>query len=155
MVLFRDARPKKRLNQYRLEVKSELNALDEVLNWFIEIAAKRLPQKCGWQCQLALAEAFTNTVRYAHKDLPQSTPIAIELNLLPNTVEIRIYDYGKPFDLQSKLRALQLINEQLLERESDRGLLFIQKLTDNVESLRLSGNLNCLIMRKMVVNLDI
>ena len=153
MVLFKNTRAKKILTQYRLEVKSDINALDEVLNWFIQVVERRLPRKCGWQCQLALAEAFTNTVRYAHKDLPESTPISIELNFLPNTVEIRIYDYGQPFDLRGKLRSLQLMNEDLLERESDRGLLFIQKLTDNVESLRLSGNLNCLIMRKMVINL--
>ena len=154
MALFKHTRQKKRFKQYRLDVRSEINALDEVLNWFILIVEKHLPQKCGWQCQLALAEAFTNTVRYAHKDLPESTPISIELNLLPNTAEIRIYDYGEPFDLQGKLRSLKLMKEDLLERESDRGLLFIQKLTDNVESLRLLGNLNCLIMRKMVINSD-
>ncbi len=138
------------VKQYHLQVKTELEALRDVLQWFEGLVFPLVPQKMGWQCEVALVEAFTNAVRHAHHDLPQSTPIDLEVELLPNFLEMRIWDSGKSFDLEAKL----LKGEQeaktvdSMEREGGRGLQFIKKLTDELQYLNLPNHRNCLIMRK-------
>ncbi|NJQ97955.1 MAG: ATP-binding protein, partial [Hydrococcus sp. CSU_1_8] len=91
--------------QFRLRVKSNLEALVEVLQWFDRMTQSFVSEKCRWACKLALAEGFTNTVRYAHQDLPKTTPIDIEVYIFNNCLEIRIWDWGLPFDLHAKLEA--------------------------------------------------
>lgn len=154
MVLFKRTQQANLLQQFRLEVKTELAALTEILNWFERVTHYLLPDKCRWQCKLALAEAFTNTVCYAHRHLPASTPISLEVNLFPNFLEIRLYDRGEPFDIQAKLRSLQKSLQEndgsALERENHRGLLFMQELTDNLQYLRLPEGYNCLVMHKLL-----
>ena len=63
------------MQQFHLQVKTELEALKEVLQWFEGFVFPVIPQKMGWQCEVALVEAFTNAVRHAHQNLPESTPI--------------------------------------------------------------------------------
>jgi serine/threonine-protein kinase RsbW len=136
------------LKQFRLQVKTNLEALIEVLHWFEQVTQSSLPEKYRWQCKLALSEGFTNTVRYAHKNLPSSTPIDIEVNIFSDYLEIRIWDWGKPFDLHAKLNALRQNSTDSLEKESDRGLFFMQELTDDLQYIRGSDKRNCLLMRK-------
>jgi serine/threonine-protein kinase RsbW len=138
----------KLLKQFRLQVKTELPALTVVLQWFEQVAKPLLPEKCFWQCQVALAEGFTNTVRYAHQHLPSTTPIDLEVNLFVHYLEMRIWDWGKPFDLQAKLNYLRQSNEDPLEKENDRGLFFMQELTDDLQYVRISNRRNCLVMHK-------
>lgn len=148
MVLFKQTQGTNLLEQFRFEVQTDLEAIVEVLNWFDRATNPLLSDKCRWQCKLALAEAFTNTVLYAHYHLPATTPIVLEVNFLPNLLEIRLYDRGEPFDIQAKLRSLHEDNSISLLREGDRGLLFMEELTDEIEYLRLSDGCNCLVMRK-------
>ena len=135
------------IKQYHLQVKTELEALKEVLQWFEGLVFPQVPQKMGWQCEVALVEAFTNAVRHAHRNLPQNTPIDLEVELLPNFLEMRIWDRGNSFDLDAKL----LKGEQevgSMEKEGGRGLQFIKKLTDELQYLNLPNHRNCLVMRK-------
>lgn len=139
------------VKQYSLQVKTELEALKEVLHWFEGLVFPLVPQKMGWQCEVALVEAFTNAVRHAHQNLPQNTPIDLEVELQPNFLEMRIWDRGQPFDLNAKL----LKGEQdahSIEKEGGRGLQFIKKLTDELQYLNLPNHRNCLIMRKKYAN---
>lgn len=139
------------VKQYSLQVKTELEALKEVLHWFEGLVFPLVPQKMGWQCEVALVEAFTNAVRHAHRNLPKSTPIDLEVELHPNFLEMRIWDRGKPFDLNAKL----LKGEQdahSMEKEGGRGLQFIKKLTDELQYLNLPNRRNCLVMRKKYAN---
>lgn len=138
------------VQQYHLQVKTELEALKDVLHWFEGLVFPLLPQKTGWQCEVALVEAFTNAVRHAHQGLPQTTPIDLEVKVLPNVLEMRIWDQGQSFNLQEKLRK----GEQeagLMDREGGRGLQFIKKLTDELHYLNLPNERNCLVMRKKYV----
>jgi serine/threonine-protein kinase RsbW len=139
--------------QFRLKVNSKLAALIEVLQWFEQISQgliseKIISEKQAWQCQLALSEAFTNTVRHAHQHLPKTTPIDLEINVFSDYLEICIWDWGQPFNLQEKLNSLPQAYQNPLEKESDRGLLFMQELTDQLQSIRSDDQRNCLIMRK-------
>ncbi|MDJ0569976.1 MAG: ATP-binding protein [Pleurocapsa sp. MO_192.B19] len=140
-------RTSEEIKQYHLQVKTELEALKEVLQWFEALVFPLVPQKMGWQCEVALVEAFTNAVRHAHQNLPKNTPIDLEVELLPNFLEMRIWDRGQPFDFQDKL----LKSEQdahSVEKEGGRGLQFIKKLTDELQYLNLPNHRNCLVMRK-------
>lgn len=139
------------VKQYHLQVKTELEALKEVLQWFEDLVFPLVPQKMGWQCEVALVEAFTNAVRHAHQNLPKSTPIDLEVALLPNFLEMRIWDRGKSFDLKAKLlKGEREVNS--MDKEGGRGLQFIKKLTDELQYLNLPNHRNCLIMRKKYVN---
>lgn len=140
----------KQLKQFRLQVKTNLEALVDVLQWFERVTKPLLPEKCRWQCKLALSEGFTNTVRYAHRNLPPTTPIEIEVNVFTQHLEIRIWDWGEPFDINAKLHALRHSQQDPLEKESDRGLFFMKELTDELQYLRLSDDRNCLIMKKKI-----
>ena len=135
------------IRQYHLQVKTELEALKEVLHWFEGLIFPLVPQKVGWQCEVALVEAFTNAVRHAHQNLPKNTPIDLEVELLPNFLEMRIWDRGKSFDLQDKLRKGEK-EVSSMEKEGGRGLHFIEKLTDELQYLNLPNHRNCLVMRK-------
>lgn len=135
------------VKQYHLQVKTELEALKEVLQWFESLVFPLVPQKMGWQCEVALVEAFTNAVRHAHQDLPKTTPIDLEVKILPNFLEMCIWDQGQPFDIQAKLRKSER-EASLMEKEGGRGLQFINKLTDELQYLNLPNHRNCLVMRK-------
>lgn len=139
-------------NKFHLQVDTELKSLEDVLSWFEESIGPFLPQKTGWQCEVALAEAFTNAVRHAHQNLPSSTPIDLEIELFNNFLEMRVWDFGKPFDLKAKLKAGKQ-NLDSLEQEGGRGLQFIKKLTDELQYLSSaeSKTRNCLVIRKKYI----
>jgi serine/threonine-protein kinase RsbW len=144
----KDEQPIKRS---RLEVRSDLYALADVLQWLEDEIYSLLPRDRWWQYQTALAEGFTNAVRHAHHDLPESTPIEIEVNVYADYLEILIWDYGSPFDLEAKLKSRyekSEVNE--MDREGGRGLIFMHQLTDELCYKRTADNRNCLVMRKKI-----
>ena len=136
--------------KFQLVVNTELEALVPVLHWFEEMAQSRLPDSIIWQIKVALAEGFTNTVRYAHDDLPSTTPIQIELVFLTDNLIISIWNFGQPFDLEKKLEEINQSPTPPLEKESERGLLFMKALTDNLQYLRLEDGRNCLVLSKNI-----
>ena len=136
--------------KFQLVVNTELEALVPVLQWFEEMAQSRLSDSIIWQIKVALAEGFTNTVRYAHDDLPSTTPIQIELVFLTDNLTISIWNFGQPFDLEKKLEEINQSPTPPLEKESERGLLFMKALTDNLQYLRLEDGRNCLVLSKNI-----
>ena len=80
--------------KFTLHLKTDLTLLYEVLQWFHQFNHPPVPYQTWMKCQLALAEAFTNAVRHAHKGLPPETPIDIEVSILAESLEIRIWDCG-------------------------------------------------------------
>ena len=144
----RQAKEERPLKRSRLQVKSDLYALAQVLQWLEDEIYSLLPRDRWWQYQTALAEGFTNAVRHAHHDLPPTTEIEIEVTVFPNYVEIKIWDYGPPFDLEAKLQSrYENPNGNPLD-EGGRGLIFMHQLTNELLYTRIGDNRNCLIMRK-------
>ena len=133
--------------KFKLQVATKLEALQDVLKWYEELISPCLPEKTGWQCEVALVEAFTNAVRHAHQDLPTNTPIDLEVQLYPNSLEMKVWDRGKPFDLKAQLQANQ-DNVTSLDKEGGRGLQFIKKLTDDLQYLSNLDYGNCLVIKK-------
>ncbi|MBE9177992.1 anti-sigma regulatory factor [Oculatella sp. LEGE 06141] len=134
--------------QDHLTVRSELTGLNQVQDWFKQFCL-RYGSSLIWlkgqlyPLNLALAEGFSNAVRHAHQELPAETSIDIDLALWDDRIEIRIWDYGKPF------------NPDALE-EPEPGTLHIggygwfllRRLADRVTYERYPDNRNCLTIVK-------
>jgi serine/threonine-protein kinase RsbW len=94
------------LQKLYLQVNTELKAVDQVLQWYEQLELLQIPKQVLAQCQLALVEGITNAVRHAHKGLPLETPIKVEITVFNNRLEMKVWDYGQPFDLKAKLREI-------------------------------------------------
>jgi serine/threonine-protein kinase RsbW len=136
----------KDLKKSTKQVPSDLKALDQVLSWFDQFSQPQISKKIWLQCQLALAEGFTNAVRHAHKELPKDTPVEIEVTLLPGCLEIRIWDWGPPFDLEGMLQRLgQGVDVQA---GGGRGIVILHKIADKLSYTRTDDCRNCLFIMK-------
>jgi serine/threonine-protein kinase RsbW len=131
-----------------LTVKSDLKVLELVQQWFNQFCQQHLVQ-VGWsesersRLTLALAEGFTNAVRHAHRSLPPETTIDIEVCLWMDRLEMRIWDYGKPFNpdaiVEPKPGTLQV---------GGYGWYLLRRLGDRVVYERGTDGRNCLLIIK-------
>ena len=133
------------LRSIKIEVPSDLQALDEALLQFDKIYQDSIPPKDWLQCRLALAEGFTNAVRHAHKNLPQDTPIKIEAILNQTSMEIKIWDCGSAFDLHHFIAETAKNNPSWLA--SGRGIPLLNKISTHLDYYR-TGRQNCLVILK-------
>jgi serine/threonine-protein kinase RsbW len=139
------------LSQVRTQVKTDLNSLGQVLAWFDQFASPVMPRAIWLQCQIALAEAFTNTVRYAHFSKPADTPIEIEVTFSRSALEIRIWDYGSEFDLENFLQKAPPVSDQA---EGGRGLRLMERIADGLAYRRTEDQRNCLLIVKNIISED-
>jgi serine/threonine-protein kinase RsbW len=112
------------LQKIHLQVNTDLKELEQILEWFNQLEPLPIPKTVWFQCQLVLAESFTNAVCHAHKGLPSETPIELEVTVFNDSLEMRIWDYGQPFDLEAKLSELREIDREQLEHKGGRVLEF-------------------------------
>ncbi|MGQ4648530.1 ATP-binding protein [Lyngbya aestuarii] len=128
------------------QVPTDLQTLDEVLSWFDQLKQTSIPKKVWLQCQLALAEGFTNAVRHAHKNISTDVPIDLEVKLFPDSLEIRIWDHGPAFDLEQWLQSRgKQVNEQA---GGGRGIAILHKIADKLSYTRTDDDRNCLLIMK-------
>lgn len=133
------------LKQSHLQVETDFKVVPGILEWFEQFDNGLLPTQFATQCQLALIECFIVVVRQAHKNLPSTTPIKLELKLCADYLEIRILERGMPFCLLAHLIG------HLAQTEGDRSIKYIPLLIDELCSFRLTDEQNCLVMRKRLV----
>ena len=138
------------LHKIKIEVPSDLQELDKVLLEFNQIYRDFIPCRDWLQCRLALAEGFTNAVRHAHKNIPQETIVAIEVVLRQEYLEIKIWDWGSAFDLQSFIISKARQHRGWLG--SGRGIPLLNKIADRLDYLRVNGDRNCLLIVKKFKN---
>ena len=109
------------------------------------------------QCNLVLVEVFTNVVSYAHEALSEETPIDIEISLHEpdKFLELRIWDYGEPFDLEAQIeRATKEVDKTKDAIEIDdiptggRGLFIAKMVADDISYIRTDDGRNCFVMTK-------
>lgn len=133
------------LQKASLQVPTDLNALSQVLAWFDQFNGPPLAYSTWLQCQLALAEGFTNAVRHAHKG--RSPELEIDLNILifADRIELRIWDYGDPFNLNHMLKTLP--HTIASDAEGGRGLKLMEKIIDSLSYTRFNHR-NCLLIVK-------
>ncbi|HSM82058.1 MAG TPA: anti-sigma regulatory factor [Nodosilinea sp.] len=130
--------------QEHLQVSSKLDVVAQVQRWFRDIC-RSVDGDSAWvgrysdRLALALTEGFTNAVRHAHAHLPPETGIDIDLALDTDQVEIRIWDYGDPFN--PELLPEPMPGELL---ESGYGWFLLRRLADKVTYYRSKDGRNCL-----------
>jgi serine/threonine-protein kinase RsbW len=129
-----------------LQVNTDLNALTLVLAWFDQFNCPPVSYQTWLECQLALVEGFTNAVRHAHQGQPIELLIDIEVALFSEWLEMRVWDYGEPFNLTQKLTALPQQTD--LDAEGGRGLKLMQRIADSLSYTRTEDNRNCLLIVK-------
>lgn len=132
-----------------IQVKTDLNALSQVLSWFDQFSHPAMSQEIWLQCQLALAEGFTNAVRHAHRGKPEATPINIEVVVSDQALEMRIWDWGPGFNLEQQLAIAASVVSQ--EAEGGRGLQLMQNVADILCYTREADQRNCLLLVKRYV----
>lgn len=134
------------LQESYIETTTQREALKQVLAWFDQFQEAPVPHQVWLQCQLALIEGFTNALRHAHEGLPTETPIQIEVILSPQAVDIRIWDRGPGFDLESVLTCKKATTTP--ESEGGRGLKIMSTVADVLTYQRTSDHRNCLHIQK-------
>ncbi len=141
------------LQQYHIQVNSDIYALAQLQEWFQQFQ-NLLPKPTWMQCNLVLVEVFTNVVSYAHAEMAEETPIDIEITLhgSNNFLELRIWDYGRPFDIQAEIERAT-IKTQNFENIDDiptggRGLIIAQTIADSIRYEITDDGRNCFVMIK-------
>ena len=134
------------LRENTFKVNSDLKALDEVFGYFDDINQPWIPKKEWLQCQLALAEGFTNAVRHAHKDISGDVFVEIEMKLTSESLEMRIWDFGPFFDLQAFLEANAHKDNRFAGHR--QGLPILQKIAAQLSYERKHDERNCLLIIK-------
>ncbi|MDX2231229.1 MAG: anti-sigma regulatory factor [Leptolyngbyaceae cyanobacterium bins.349] len=132
------------LHRAFLQVNTDLDALAQVLEWFDQFSQPPTPSQAWMQCQLALAEGFTNAVRHAHAGQPMDVLIDLEVQVFDDRIEIRIWDQGAPFDLQERLHRMP--KELDTEAEGGRGLRLMERIADHLSYTRTQDSRNCLLL---------
>jgi serine/threonine-protein kinase RsbW len=134
------------LKKADLQVNTGLNGLDQVLSWFSRLYEPRIPTSVWIRCQLALAEGFTNAVRHAHKGKPADLPVDIQVAVFAEFVEIKIWDWGDRFDLESKITNISETVD--LAASGGRGLKLMKDIADSLSYVRMADGRNCLSIAK-------
>jgi serine/threonine-protein kinase RsbW len=130
------------IKKAHIRVNTGLSTLSQVLSWFAELYESRIPTSVWIRCQLALAEGFTNAVRHAHNGKAPDLPVDIEVALFTESLEIKIWDCGDPFDLEQKI---QDMSEQTdIYAPGGRGLRLIDDIADSISYSRMPDHRNCL-----------
>lgn len=127
------------------------SALDSVLSWFDRLQQTAIPSLVWLQCKLALAEGFNNAVDHAHKDMPATTEIKVEVVIYVDRLEIKVWDRGHNFDLEQKLKDLPEQVDTYAPR--GRGLKLMQAIADQLTYDRYDDR-NCLSMVKYYAEHD-
>lgn len=132
--------------QERIKVKSDLAVQTQVQKWFEQFYSEFISpihnaDRRFHQLNLALAEGFSNAVRHAHYELPSDTTIEIELALWEERIEIRIWDYGKPFNPDTVEEP-----EPGTLCEGGYGWFLLRRLADQVVYERCQDGRNCLLI---------
>ncbi len=141
---------------YHIQVNSDIYALAKLQEWFWQFE-NLLPKPTWMQCNLVLVEVFTNVVSYAHEGLAEETPVDIEIRIDESEcfLEMRIWDFGEPFDLQVEIDRAALESQKNQDFESiddiptgGRGLMIAQTIADDIKYETLSDGRNCFVMTK-------
>lgn len=135
------------INRIHLQVPTSLANSEQVLSWFNQLNQPPISDiKIWWQCQTLLQEGFTNAVEHAHQNLPSETLIDIEAMRFSKHIEIRIWDYGSPFNLEQKLKEISEFEDNNGDR--GRGLKIMSEMADKLSYERKNEQRNCLFIIK-------
>ncbi|MBD2666011.1 sigma-B activity negative regulator [Richelia sinica FACHB-800] len=144
------------LQNYRLQIASDLDAMAAVVDWFDQFNNGQIPYQVWVEAQTALLEGFTNVVRHAHRHLSPETLVDLEVQISPEYFQIRIWDQGEIFDLEAALDQFNQETSNLtfnpLDHELQWGCIFLLKLRKDygwiISYTRELDTRNCLLLHK-------
>jgi cellulose synthase (UDP-forming) len=134
------------LASFHLQVESRSKALHQALAWFETCHSPTIPRETWLALQTALGEGLDNAIAHAHEHLPPETPIDLHITIFSHFLQLRIWDQGPGFDLETCLRDLPERIDQAAE--SGRGLTILSKIADELSYLPTSDRRNCLLINK-------
>ncbi len=137
--------------QILFQVKSDLINLPYVLSKFETIKQPWIANKDWLKCQLALAEGFTNTVRHAHCCHPSETLIDIDIKINFEQIVIKIWDYGKPWNLLEQILLEQKKEEEETLVVGGKGILLMYAIADELRYDCMKDDRNCLMIKKIII----
>ncbi|MGD1809148.1 ATP-binding protein [Dapis sp. BLCC M126] len=146
MTKVKDSDKLPKFHQANLQVCSDLEENDKILSWFEQLHQAPIPKKVWLECKLALVEGFTNATRHAHEYLSTETLIDIEVKIYTEQMEMRIWDYGQPFDLLKWQK--EHPSEIDIFHGGGRGIKLMYAIADDISYTRTSDNRNCLLIVK-------
>jgi serine/threonine-protein kinase RsbW len=142
------------MQKHSLQVKTDIYDLTTVQKWFQQNISSEdmvIPERVLQQMSLLLAEGFANVIYHAHEHLPLETPVDVEIILFADAMELRIWDFGQPFDLLEKLKQIQDQPIDLADIDNlptgGRGLLITKAIADKFSYERINDR-NCLVIYK-------
>jgi serine/threonine-protein kinase RsbW len=91
----------------------------------------------AYHLNLVLTEATVNAIKHGNYDNPEDT-VKITITIQENELNIKVYDHGQGFDLESVL-----LPDLDHPKESGMGIFFIRTLMDSVTYTR-QGDCNVL-----------
>ncbi len=136
------------MNYEMLKLKNQLTELDRIAVKIEEISEQwNLPPKVSMELNLVIEELFTNVVFYAWDDQSEHE-ILQELTMTgPDTVQVRLTDDGKPFNLLEK-KVDDVFDKPLEERKiGGLGIHFVREMMSEVLYQR-SDNKNIVILTR-------
>ncbi len=97
--------------------------------------------KFTFDIKLAFVEAANNVIQHAHKLVP--TDFQIKMYLKTDEIEFWVFDYGKGFDLKSKIKCVSTLHE------NSRGVYLINSAVDSLDYVK-GKKCNILIFKKKI-----
>lgn len=122
----------------RIMLRSERTEIDRAQAVVMGVMEQlNYPEASRFAVRLALEEALSNAIRHGHKGLPADTPVRLEFNARPDSIDLLVEDKGPGFD-PDKIPDPTL--DENLELPAGRGILLMRAYMSRVE-FGPSGNL--------------
>ncbi|HZD11706.1 MAG TPA: ATP-binding protein [Candidatus Binatia bacterium] len=136
------------VSSYRTTRAAELDSLARFRDFVDEVCrAHGIDAETAYDLKLAVDEACTNVVQHGYKGM-NSGSIMLDLNVSDEEVEVRLTDFGHPFEPSSAPKPD--ISLPLHERPAGGfGLFFIYETMDAVDYVSNEEG-NTLILRKHI-----
>jgi serine/threonine-protein kinase RsbW len=98
-----DRTSQKPFHKITLQLASEIATVTQVLWWIEQLDDLPISQGVLQLCKLAAVEGFIIAI-HNHKNMPSDTPIDLAIEVFNDRLEMKIWDWGKPFNFQAKLK---------------------------------------------------
>jgi len=107
----------------RVEVERAEEELMQAIDKF------EYPEACRFAIRLAFEEAVSNAIRHGHAELPEGTPVGLEVDVSSARVDMSVQDQGPGFDPEE---IPDPTLEENLSKPTGRGLLLIRAYMSDV-----------------------
>ena len=133
------------LERVVLRVPSEVDCIEEAVAVLTRhcLSGATASQKVQFRLQVALSDALANAIVRGNRE-DAGKQVYVQVDLLPDTVNIHVTDEGDGFDHASAAEAL---DPQSLDLPSGRGLFLIRHMVDDVH-FNTQGNSICMTLRR-------